>query len=110
MNEKSDPIPDEKGCYLNSSWHQCCCQCRFHIPDFYHCGVSRPEDMEKGCVCLILKGWICLCLIDENDVRAYSGWPEHDIGCELFLREKTDRFRILKGLLPKKGIYFKSNI
>ncbi|MBE3085042.1 MAG: hypothetical protein IMZ64_02355 [Bacteroidetes bacterium] len=95
--------PDENGCYL-SSWGQCCCKCAYHFPDFYHCGVSKPKD-SSGCVCSILKGWICACPIDDN-VRVHSEWPEHSLGCELYVPDKRDRFRLLKGLPPKKADVF----
>lgn len=78
-----DAVVSSSECWMESKHHQCCCQCRHHIPDFYHCTIDTKlrEEMEK-CVCGIQKGWICI--PPEFDGRAYSEWPEHSIGCEMY--------------------------
>jgi len=96
MNRTDDPIlPDEKGCYLNSRLHQCCCSCQSHKPDHYHCGFVEPEQAkklkekiapDKHCICSIQKGWVCISPISD---RVYSGWPEHSLGCEMFIKKDS---------------------
>ena len=82
-------------CYLNSTLlkhPQCCCKCEWHIEDFYHCTTAMPlrDAIEKlvggsHCICSMHKGWICLC---AEEGRAYSDWPEHSGGCELYKEKR----------------------
>jgi hypothetical protein len=86
------PNPD---CGLNSTIFthpQCCCKCKYHIEDFYHCTTAMPlrDEIEKlvggsHCICSMHKGWICM---PPWGHEAYSGWVEHSIGCEMY-EEKT---------------------
>lgn len=76
------PREGEK-CWLDSEWGQCCCVCRWHLPDFEHCAVNEKLREEKqNCICNILKGYICY--PPDFGGKAFSGWPRHSIGCELF--------------------------
>ncbi len=71
---------------------QCCCVCKWHIEDFYQC-CRQPKmrnsiERKTGkpfCICGIHKGWICLAPELE---RAHSDWPEHSIGCEMWILKK----------------------
>ena len=63
----------------------CCCNCKSHIEDFYHCTSSPIPENVEGCVCSIHKGWICMILIDGETPMANSGWSEHG-GCEMHTR------------------------
>jgi len=65
---------------------RCCCNCRYHLADYYSCStVERASDevkrhyQEIGCVCGIHKGWVCAA--PESD-RVHSDWDEHGM-CEL---------------------------
>lgn len=64
----------------------CCCNCKYHIEDFYHCTtVTRDEKLrlsDDNCVCNIHKGWICMPQHLEGIGRAHSGWEEHGM-CEM---------------------------
>jgi hypothetical protein len=75
-------------CQLDKEpFKQCCCKCRFHLADHYHCSFDKPHlkaigiDTE-GCICKHVRGWICA--PPEFQGRAHSNWPEHDVGCEMF--------------------------
>ena len=66
-----------------TDFDQCCCECRFHIPDHKHCITVRKKP--KGtCVCNVRKGWICMM---PGSKVAYSRWPSHSVGCEMFTRK-----------------------
>lgn len=71
-------------CRQFSHFRQCCCLCRWHWTDYYHCKHSYPEGHESGCVCSIPKGYICVAPEIYNGRGGTSGWPEHSVGCELF--------------------------
>lgn len=82
-------------CQLNSNLKQCCCVCKWHIEDHYHCTTAMPlryeiERLVGGdhCICDMLKGWICY--PPEMLGRAFSDWPEHSIGCEMFRDKRNE--------------------
>lgn len=73
---------------------QCCCNCQYHIEDFYHCTTAAGTEAETEkalsgrCVCHQPRGWICIgMMVSEEGGRAYSGWSEHGM-CELHARKK----------------------
>ena len=79
-------------CFLEDPQvHQCCCVCKFHIADYFHCitlPIMRKSLEDKGkiqCICGIQKGWICFF---PGGSRAHSNWPEHSVGCELFKEQE----------------------
>lgn len=58
---------------------RCCCNCVFHIRDYYHCTTAwHLREPFGGCVCGIPKGWICA---PSESERVHSGWSEHGL-CE----------------------------
>lgn len=64
----------------------CCCNCKNHYEDFYHCTTHpKPENVE-GCVCAVHKGWICLISFEGEKSIARSNWGEHGI-CDSHRRE-----------------------
>jgi hypothetical protein len=67
----------------------CCCNCKWHHEDFYHCCTPYPKELPEpeGCRCGIHKGWICMVSIDGEDSRAHSDWPEHSM-CEMHVRKE----------------------
>jgi hypothetical protein len=68
-----------RSCQLNKPpFFQCCCQCKFHIPDHYR----HSDRLHKKGLCYKQKGWICD--PQHEGIGATSGWPEHSVGCELF--------------------------
>lgn len=74
-------------CYLKEPPHnQCCCNCRYHAQDFHHC-ITSPELREQkgGCVCGVPKGWVCTFGSEDNHNKVHSNWPEHSVGCELYM-------------------------
>lgn len=85
---------DEK-CGLKSkvfTHPQCCCRCKWHHEDFYHCTTAMDlrKEIEKfvggsRCICSMHKGWICMA---PGMGRFYSDWPEHSIGCEMYEEKK----------------------
>ena len=63
-----------------SPFYQCCCQCKWHIKDFGHPLTNGKSVSEQ-------RGWICL----AYDLScAFSGWPEHSVGCEFFEKIKLE--------------------
>ena len=56
-------------------WQGCCCQCRYHVPDYGH-------PITTGTVIFEQVGWICM---PPECKGAFSGWPEHGL-CEMFLK------------------------
>jgi hypothetical protein len=65
------------------------------MPDHYHCGMVDLElakklksklDPKKNCICSVQKGWVCLNPLGE---RVYSGWPEHSLGCEMYIEKSA---------------------
>lgn len=68
-------------CWINKPpFYQCCCQCENHIEDKHHPSTTDKSMSEH-------KGWICLWPFHEEPKRiAFSGWPEHSCGCELFIK------------------------
>jgi hypothetical protein len=88
-------MSDNPLCGLNDpKWRQCCCNCGFHLPDYYHCSVPMDPGLKNfirtaknvDCICGVLKGRICKDPLSELDgrVRYHSDWPEHSVGCELY--------------------------
>jgi hypothetical protein len=81
---------DEDTCLLQE-WSQCCCQCRYHHQDFYHC-TTKPRPLDEdgaelpNCVCNIPKGWICM---NPEIGRACSNWSKHGL-CETFEKKQID--------------------
>ena len=88
-------------CWLDTEHKQCCCQCRYHLADHFHCGhltwqeqqnmVGMPREKHKSvltdkevdsCVCSVQRGWICA--PPDFDGTASSNWPEHSVGCEMY--------------------------
>lgn len=64
---------------------KCCCNCKWHILDHYHCWIDKELAEKEGrCVCFKPKGWICMC----PETGAHSGWPEHSL-CEMW-EERED--------------------
>jgi hypothetical protein len=63
----------------------CCCNCKNHLKDFYHCTTSPKPENKKGCVCSVQKGWICLISFEGETPMAHSGWGEHGM-CEMHSR------------------------
>ena len=61
----------------------CCCNCKNHLEDFYHCTTHPKPQGVKGCVCSTHKGWICRTSFEDSDkVYYHSGWSEHGM-CEM---------------------------
>lgn len=81
-----EPAPPVRRCQSNAPvFSGCCCECKFHLQDFYHCSSTpRPLDASgaliPNCVCGIPKGWICMA---PDTSRVHSGWTEHGL-CETF--------------------------
>lgn len=95
-------------CWMDDpEWKQCCCTCRFHLADHYHCLHVTPmeklnlvdmprakhksifgEKMSDACDCSIQRGWICA--PPDFYPKAYSNWPEHSVGCELWEEVKHE--------------------
>ena len=75
--------------YYDKGWHDgsCCCNCKHHYEDFYHCTTSPKPDGVDGCVCGIHKGWVCLISFEGERPRAHSNWGEHGM-CELHERRE----------------------
>lgn len=61
------------------SYGMCCCICKFHLKDFYHCTTVEYKERE-GCVCSTQKGWVCS---PPEFSGVYSNWPEHGL-CEMY--------------------------
>lgn len=73
----------EVKCYHNESIKQCCCDCKYHLKDFHHCGTNDILQKHLNmCICDVPKGFICT----VNGV-AHSGWWEHSAGCEMYTKE-----------------------
>lgn len=78
----------DEHCTMNSEpFHQCCCNCKSRLTDYYHCSMDRnqphlQEISKGGCVCAIVKGYICAAWPPEGIY--YSNWPEHSTGCEMY--------------------------
>lgn len=58
--------------------NQCCCVCKFHLPDQSHPLVDGGKISQR-------KGWICF--PPEFNGLAFSGWSMHGL-CEQFMRKK----------------------
>lgn len=83
----------DKECYMNREFHQCCCQCTFHWEDHLHCAHDRHLTFDistlsekTDCICHIQRGWICAQPVFYPN--ASSNWPEHSIGCEMFMQKE----------------------
>lgn len=75
----------------DKGWHDgsCCCNCRNHYEDFYHCITKpKPEGIDD-CVCSIHKGWICLISMDGEKPIAHSGWRAHGF-CEFYMENNYE--------------------
>lgn len=81
-------------CQLTEApFYQCCCQCTYHKPIYYHCCTEpKPSEEQKKeagiegrCVCGVQKGWACSPLGEDG---VYDNWPEHSVGCEMFNQKK----------------------
>lgn len=71
-----------KSCWMNREdsplrIRQCCCKCKFLIPDYSHPWVDGKPISHR-------KGWICVVELDRRG--GMSGWKHHDLGCEMFTR------------------------
>jgi len=70
---------------------ECCCNCKNHLEDFYHCTSSpKPTDYDEDnhrCVCSEHKGWICY-INTQDGARASSGWGEHGY-CEFYIKKEN---------------------
>lgn len=76
-------------CQLKEApFYQCCCNCRHHLKDNFHCTIHTELRKSSGdnCVCSFRKGWICVGMVfeDPENGRAHSEWPEHSVGCEMY--------------------------
>lgn len=66
---------------------RCCCNCRYHVEDFYHCSATQGTEAESlrtmsgKCVCNQHRGWICIGMLVQGG-NAHSGWSEHGM-CEI---------------------------
>ena len=83
--------PDDKGCYLESRMHQCCCNCKFQWVDYHHCTIHEAlREKEGKCICSKPKGFICVGFMFQGDgsTGVHSEWPEHSIGCEMYQARK----------------------
>jgi len=90
----------EETCQMEAEpFKQCCCNCENHLPTHEHCTTNptmRQEAMKKAggpaCICSIRNGWACVLPKMEDVERvAYTNWPEHSCGCELYtIRKKKD--------------------
>lgn len=89
LNEVDEELDE---CQLNSELKQCCCNCKFHFQDYFHCTVlPRPTREQKiavgkedsRCVCSVPKGYVCGLGIEDG--RVHSNWPEHSCGCEGYI-------------------------
>jgi len=66
------------GCHEHGNWNgRCCCNCRWHIEDFYHCTTYKGPASQ--CMCSTHKGWICM---PPDFGGAHSDWTEHGM-CEM---------------------------
>ena len=69
-------------CWLEDELNeQCCCNCAWHFEDYLHCNTIEDRK-DHGCVCNIIKGYICI--PPEFEGRMHSGWPKHSCGCEMY--------------------------
>ena len=81
-------------CYLTHELRQCCCVCKYHIEDHYHCMLRghfyrflrRLGVVIAKCICDKHKGWICH---PPEMGYAHSAWPEHSLGCEFFKKREA---------------------
>ena len=64
---------------------QCCCTCRYHLRDYWHCTTAPLLRAEhKGCVCSEPRGWICA---PPEGERVFSGWSACGL-CEMWARKE----------------------
>jgi hypothetical protein len=54
---------------------ECCCTCRYHVPDCHHPDTTGKSMSEQ-------RGWVCLA--PEFDC-VFSGWGEHG-ACEMYAK------------------------
>ena len=99
----SSDCPNREGLGREGGHGRCCCNCRHHLPDYYHCcTVELPPTSGKSrmCVCSLQKGWICY-IDDLEGARAHSNWSEHG-ECEmhdytkLYLEEQAKKLAEFK--------------
>ena len=107
MNEIQDDKVNEICWLKKNDMMMCCCNCRYHLQDHFHCqhtttmdkenfvGMPRKQHLDlfsgklvNSCECSILRGWICA--NPEMYPRAHSGWPEHACGCEMYLEKQHE--------------------
>ena len=74
MTEKL--CPNRVGFGREGSGGRCCCNCRYHIQDYYHCTTVEVPGRRPLCFCKFPKGWICY-IFDQEGATAHSGWSEH---------------------------------
>lgn len=69
-------------CEIEEKYGRCCCTCKHHIEDYSH-----PTTDGKSCT--DERGWICLAPDpdSESGYHAFSGWPEHGVGCEYYVEK-----------------------
>lgn len=60
----------------------CCCNCKNHYEDFYHCTTLPKPNNSKDCICSTHKGWICIISFEGEKPKAHSNWSEHGF-CEM---------------------------
>ena len=76
------PNDEDDRCPNIDNWHQpgkpgrCCCNCKNHLQDFYHCTTVKEPPGMRICYCSFPKGWICY-VADLEGARAHSGWSKH---------------------------------
>ena len=72
---------------------QCCCICKYHLIDYWHC-LRMPEALKpkEGCGCHVIKGYICTAREIHGNVSGQSGWPKHSMGCECFTKQAIKQF------------------
>jgi hypothetical protein len=76
-------------CWKEEFHGQCCCNCEYHLPDFYHCTTNRLlRDQLSTCICSIQKGWVCAS--PEMHPTVHSDWDQHGM-CEMWCARKWEQ-------------------
>lgn len=84
-NKIEREIPIENECWLNKlPFYQCCCKCKYHIEDYSHPETDRKPIFH-------IRGYICLAPEITEGKGAFSGWPKHSIGCELYTPKENEK-------------------
>ena len=76
-----------ENCCKEQNNGMCCCNCKNHYEDFYHCTTSPKPENKEGCVCSTHKGLICLISFDGERAKAHSNWGEHGM-CEMYVKHE----------------------